>query len=74
MDNFTFDVKLKDYLINDHLVFYSGFKRRAPRAIKEIRKFAEKMMGTPDVRVDTRLNKHIWSQGVRYIVHCRIFK
>lgn len=74
MDNFTFDVKLKDYLINDHLVFYSGFKRRAPRAIKEIRKFAEKMMGTPDVRVDTRLNKHIWSQGVRYIVHCWIFK
>lgn len=53
---------------NGHLVFFSGFKRRAPRAIKEIRKFAEKMMGTPDVRVDTRLNKHIWSQGVRYVV------
>ena len=24
-------------------------------------------MGTPDVRVDTRLNKHLWSQGVRHV-------
>ena len=46
----------------------SGFKKRAPRAIKEIRKFAEKMMGTADVRIDTRLNKHMWSQGIRYAV------
>lgn len=44
----------------------SGFKKRAPRAIKEIRRFAEKMMGTADVRIDTRLNKHMWSQGIRY--------
>ncbi|KAG4075840.1 hypothetical protein HA402_003666 [Bradysia odoriphaga] len=42
-----------------------GFKKRAPRAIKEIRKFAEKEMGTQDVRIDTRLNKHIWSKGIR---------
>ena len=42
-----------------------GFKKRAPRAIKEIRKFAEKEMGTIDVRIDTRLNKHIWSKGIR---------
>ena len=47
-------------------LFCSGFKKRAPRAIKEIRKFAEKMMGTADVRIDTRLNKHMWSQGIRY--------
>ena len=45
---------------------FSGFKRRAPRAIKAIREFAHKMMGTPDVRIDTRLNKHMWSKGVRY--------
>lgn len=44
-----------------------GFKKRAPRAIKEIRKFAEKEMGTNDVRIDTRLNKHIWSKGIRYV-------
>jgi ribosomal protein L31E len=47
------------------VVISSGFKRRAPRAISEIRKFAEKQMGTPDVRVDTSLNKHLWSQGVK---------
>merc|ERR1719329_1768848 len=44
-----------------------GFKKRAPRAIKEIKKFAEKMMKTKDVRVDTELNKFIWSKGVRNI-------
>ena len=52
---------------NSFFIFNSGFKRRAPRAIKEIKKFAEKMMGTPDVRVDTNLNKHVWSKGIRYV-------
>ena len=32
---------------------------------QEIKKFAEKQMGTVDVRIDTRLNKAIWAQGVR---------
>merc|ERR1712071_419838 len=27
----------------------------------------ENAMGTPDVRIETRLNKHIWSQGVRSV-------
>ena len=45
--------------------FNRGFKKRAPRAVKEVKKFATKMMGTEDVRVDTRLNKAIWSQGIR---------
>ncbi|VEL26869.1 unnamed protein product [Protopolystoma xenopodis] len=44
-----------------------GFKKRAPRAIKEIKKFAQKMMGTEDVRVDIRLNKFVWSKGVRNV-------
>ncbi|OAY68727.1 60S ribosomal protein L31 [Ananas comosus] len=39
----------------------------APKAIKEIRKFAQKAMGTLDVRVDVKLNKHIWSRGVRSV-------
>lgn len=38
------------------------FKKRAPRAIKEIKKFAAKQMGTKDVRVDVKLNKAVWSQ------------
>lgn len=38
------------------------FKKRAPRAIKEIQKFAAKQMGTKVVRVDVKLNKAVWSQ------------
>merc|ERR1712243_516860 len=64
------DVVTREYTVNIHKRIHGiGFKRRAPRAIKEIRKFAEKMMGTPDVRIDIRLNKHIWSQGVRHVPH-----
>lgn len=43
----------------------SGFKKRAPQAIKAIKKFAEKQMKTSDVRIDTKLNKAVWSGGVR---------
>lgn len=42
-----------------------GFKKRSPRAVKIIRKFAEKEMGTQDVRIDTRLNKAVWARGIR---------
>ena len=52
---------------DDYFLYHRGFKKRAPRAIKEVRKFAERMMGTPDVRVDTGLNKYIWSKGIRYV-------
>uniref|UniRef100_A0A8D0UI11 Large ribosomal subunit protein eL31 n=1 Tax=Sus scrofa TaxID=9823 RepID=A0A8D0UI11_PIG len=44
-----------------------GSKKRAPRALKEIRKFAMKEMGTPDVRIDTRLNKAVWAKGIRNV-------
>lgn len=60
------EVVTREYTVNLHKRLHGvGFKRRAPRAIKEIRKFAEVQMGTPDVRVDTRLNKYLWSKGVR---------
>lgn len=42
-----------------------GFKKRSPRAVKIIRQFAEKEMGTKDVRLDTRLNKAVWARGIR---------
>merc|ERR1712088_76893 len=62
------EVVTREYTINLHKRLHGiGFKYRAPRAIKEIKKFAEKQMGTKDVRIDTRLNKHIWSQGVRSV-------
>merc|ERR1711924_339096 len=43
------------------------FKKRAPRAIREIRKFTLKVMGTKDIRIDTKLNKYIWSNGIRNV-------
>ena len=36
-----------------------GFKKRAPLALEEVRKFAAKNIGTPDVRIGIRLNKAI---------------
>ncbi|SBT36615.1 60S ribosomal protein L31, putative (RPL31) [Plasmodium ovale wallikeri] len=41
------------------------YKRKAPRAIKEIRSIAGKLMHTKDVRLDVKLNKFIWSKGIR---------
>jgi len=62
------EVITREYTINIHKRIHGmGFKKRAPRAIKEIRKFAEKQMGTSDVRIDTRLNKFIWSKGIRNV-------
>uniref|UniRef100_A0A5S6QMK4 Large ribosomal subunit protein eL31 n=1 Tax=Trichuris muris TaxID=70415 RepID=A0A5S6QMK4_TRIMR len=64
----TKDVVTREYTINLHKRIYGiGFKKRAPRAIKEIRKFARQQMGTEDVRIDTRLNKFLWSRGIRNV-------
>lgn len=62
------EVVTRDYTIHLHknLSKY-GFKRKAPRALKLIKKFARKMMGTADVRIDTKLNKEIWKTGVRNV-------
>lgn len=58
----------REYTINIHRRIHGiGFKRRAPRAITEIKKFAEKQFGTPDVRIDTRLNKYIWTNGIKNV-------
>jgi large subunit ribosomal protein L31e len=60
------DLVTRDYTIHlSKRIHKLQFKRRAPRAVKEIRKFAEKVMGTKDVRIDTNLNKHIWSTGIK---------
>merc|ERR1711963_1342957 len=62
------EVCTRDYTINLHKRIHGmQFKKRAPRAIREIKKFAEAMMGTPDVRIDVSLNKYVWSQGVRNV-------
>uniref|UniRef100_A0A2I3SH26 RPL31 n=1 Tax=Pan troglodytes TaxID=9598 RepID=A0A2I3SH26_PANTR len=52
--------KKKEYIINIHKCIHGvGFKKRAPQALKEIRKLAMKEMGTPDVCIDTSLNKAV---------------
>jgi len=62
------DLVSRDYTI--HLAKYVrkiSFKKRAPRAIKEIRAFASKAMGTKDVRIDAKLNKYVWATGIKNI-------
>lgn len=49
------------------LVYKIPFKKRAPRAIREIRKHVERVMSTKDVRIDTKLNKAIWANGIRNV-------
>uniref|UniRef100_A0A7S3CYZ3 60S ribosomal protein L31 n=1 Tax=Palpitomonas bilix TaxID=652834 RepID=A0A7S3CYZ3_9EUKA len=62
------DVITRDYTVNLHKALHGiGFKRRAPRAVKAIREFAQKMMKTNDVRVDTEVNKFVWHKGVKAV-------
>uniref|UniRef100_A0A1B6H4N5 Large ribosomal subunit protein eL31 n=1 Tax=Cuerna arida TaxID=1464854 RepID=A0A1B6H4N5_9HEMI len=60
------EVVTREFTVNLHKRLHGvGSKKRAPRAIKEIKKFAEKQMGTQDVRIDTSLNKFLWSKGIK---------
>eukprot|EP00048_Salpingoeca_helianthica_P014231 m.220741 g.220741 ORF g.220741 m.220741 type:complete len:127 (+) comp15641_c0_seq1:49-429(+) len=64
----TSDIVTRDYTINLHKRIHDiGFKKRAPRAVSEIRKFAELHMGTKDVRIDSDLNKAVWSHGIKNV-------
>eukprot|EP01017_Pseudomicrothorax_dubius_P028258 TRINITY_DN334_c0_g2_i11.p2 TRINITY_DN334_c0_g2~~TRINITY_DN334_c0_g2_i11.p2 ORF type:complete len:126 (-),score=40.53 TRINITY_DN334_c0_g2_i11:130-507(-) len=58
----------RDYTINLHKRLHDiAFKKKAPRAVKEIVKFVRREMLTDDVRIDTRLNQFLWSNGVRNV-------
>merc|ERR1719159_1627679 len=62
------DVVTRIHTINLHKsVHGKGFKKRAPQAIKAIRAFATNAMGTKDVRLDSKLNKQVWSGGIRHV-------
>jgi ribosomal protein L31E len=50
-----------------HVSLCRTFRKRAPRAITAVRTFAQKAMGTSDVRVDQKLNKFLWSKGVKNV-------
>ncbi|XP_032760985.1 60S ribosomal protein L31-like [Rattus rattus] len=62
------EVVTREYTINIHKRIHGVvFKKHAARSLKEIRKFAMKEMGTPDVHIDTRLNKAVWAKGIRNV-------
>ncbi|XP_021074135.1 60S ribosomal protein L31-like [Mus pahari] len=62
------EVGTLDYTSNIHKRMRGvGFKKGVLRALKEIQKFAMKEMGTPDERIDTRLNKAFWAKGIRNV-------
>nr|XP_028593773.1 60S ribosomal protein L31-like [Podarcis muralis] len=62
------EVFIREYTINIHKRIHGvGFKNWAPRALKEIQKFAMKEMEIPDVGIDTHLNKAVWAKEVRNV-------
>ena len=62
------DLVTRDYTIQLSKVIHKiQFKRRAPRAVKEIKKFAQKAMGTSDVRIDSELNRFVWKAGIKNV-------
>ncbi|KAG6815308.1 hypothetical protein H0H93_010283 [Arthromyces matolae] len=64
------DVVAREYTIHLHkLVHGRSFKKRAPWAVKSVVDFAQKAMGTSDVRLDPKLNQAIWAQGVKTVPH-----
>ncbi|VFV18427.1 Hypothetical predicted protein [Lynx pardinus] len=69
-------VVTREFTINIHKHVHGvGFKNHGPHALKEIQKLAIKEMGSPDVRIDTRLNKAVWAKGIRnvpYLTHVQL--
>ncbi|XP_044092767.1 60S ribosomal protein L31-like [Neovison vison] len=65
------EVVTREYIIHIHRhICAVGFKKCAPRALREIRKLAMKEMGSPDVCIDTRLNEAVWATGIRNAPYC----
>jgi len=64
------DVVTREYTIHLHKrVHGRSFKKRAPHAVKSVIDFAQKAMGTQDVRLDPKLNQAIWAQGIKSVPH-----
>ncbi|KAF8314519.1 hypothetical protein DL93DRAFT_1077115 [Clavulina sp. PMI_390] len=64
------DVVTREYTIHLHKYVHGrSFKKRAPHAIKSIVTFAQKAMGTKDVRIDPKLNQQVWHQGIKSVPH-----
>lgn len=64
------DVVTREYTIHLHKrVHGRSFKKRAPWAVKSVVDFAQKAMGTSDVRLDPKLNQALWAQGIKSVPH-----
>uniref|UniRef100_UPI0023DD23B0 60S ribosomal protein L31-like n=1 Tax=Callithrix jacchus TaxID=9483 RepID=UPI0023DD23B0 len=63
------EVVIREYTNIHKRIHGVGFKKRVPRALGEIRKFAMKAMGTPEVRIDTRLHSAVWAKGIRNVLY-----
>eukprot|EP00695_Tsukubamonas_globosa_P003844 TRINITY_DN86_c0_g1_i2.p2 TRINITY_DN86_c0_g1~~TRINITY_DN86_c0_g1_i2.p2 ORF type:complete len:117 (-),score=64.98 TRINITY_DN86_c0_g1_i2:39-389(-) len=62
------EVATRETTIHVHKMMYGvTLKKRAPTAIKKIVKFVQREMNTVDVRLDPKLNKAIWSQGIKNV-------
>ena len=60
----------REYTVHIHkYVFGTQFKKRTPKALRSLKEFARKAMGTKDVRIDTSVNKFLWSRGVKNPPH-----
>ncbi|KAF8333139.1 uncharacterized protein EI90DRAFT_3280491 [Cantharellus anzutake] len=60
------DVATREYTIHvGKYVHKKTFKKRAPRGVKAIVEFAQRYMGTKDVRIDPKLNQEVWSKGIK---------
>ena len=60
----------REYTIHLHKrVHGRSFKKRAPWAVKSVVDFAQKAMGTSDVRIDPKLNQALWERGIKAPPH-----
>ncbi|GAA5902193.1 hypothetical protein JCM8208_002501 [Rhodotorula glutinis] len=64
------DVVAREYTIHLHTkVHGEGFKHRAPSAVKAVRIFAQKAMGTKKVLLEPSVNEAIWGKGIKNVPH-----
>ncbi len=57
----------REYTIPLGIAWGSPPKKRAPRAIREIKRFIARHMKVPleNVKLSTKLNEYIWKDGIR---------
>ncbi|XP_055963528.1 60S ribosomal protein L31-like [Sorex fumeus] len=61
------EMMTQEYAISIHKCIHGvDFKKRAPQVFKEVWKFVMKM-STPDVCINTRLNKAVWTKGIKNV-------